>query len=228
MIDARTGIGLFQILLVDDSYQTRPDRIEEIMKKNIKKVAIISGVVITVAICLIIVWSKMEAIKAKKLVNEFNEKIQKGELIPRESVKLHLGDFIVFKHDKDIFALKMMDLKTSGFKYEEALFDCYSQPVSTKKIFNDTSKHTHGKVRKLFHKKKADEYYEDTSNADRLIECGNILFDWSPGDEHDYAWLAIEKIISGSPTLEYSLTNIKDISMLDLKSQSLKWKSLKK
>lgn len=199
-----------------------------IMKKNFKKVAITSGAIITLAICFIIVWSKMEAIKAKKLINEFNEKIQKGELIPRESVKLHLGDFIVFKHDKDIFALKMMDLRTSGFEYNEAFFDCYSQSVSTKKIFDDTSKHTHGKVRKLFHKKNADEYFEETSNADRLIECGNILFDWSPGDEGGYAWLAIDKIISGPLTLEYSLTSTKDISRLDLRSQSFKWQALKK
>lgn len=198
------------------------------MKKVIKKVTIISGVVITLAICFIIIWSRMEAAKAKRMIGEFNEEIQKGELIPRESVKLHLGDFIVFKNDKDIFALKMMNLKTSGFEYKEAFFDCYSQPVSTKKIFDDTSKHTHGKVRKLFHKKKADEYYEDTSNADRLVECGNILFDWSPGNEDGYAWLDIDKIISGSPTLEYSLTSIKDISLLDLRSQSLKWQSLKK
>ena len=198
------------------------------MKKVFKKIAITSGVIIILAICFIIVWSKMEAIKAKKMINEFNEKIQKGELIPRGSVKLHLGDFIVFRHDKDIFALKMMDLKTSGFEYKEAVFDCYSQPVSTKKIFDDTSKHTHGKVRKLFHKIKSDEYYEDTSNTDRLVECGNILFDWSPGDEGGYAWLAIDKIIFGPPTLEYSLTNTKDISLIDFDSHDLKWQSLKK
>ncbi len=197
------------------------------MKAVVKKVSIASGAIIVLAICFIIIWTKIEAIKAKKMINEFNEKIQKGELMPRESVKLHLGDLIVFKHDKDIFALKIMDLKTSDFEYEEAFFDCYSQSGSTKNIFDEASKHTHDKVRKLFHKR-GDEYFEDTSNADRLIECGKILFDWSPGDESGYAWLAIDKIIFGSSTLEYSLTNTKDVAKIDLKSQSLKWQSLKK
>jgi len=187
------------------------------MKKVIKKTSVIFGVVITLIIGFII-WSRMESVKDRRLINEFNEKIRKGELIERESVKLHIGDFMLFKIDKDIFAVKIMDLKTSGFDYQEAFFECYSLRLST---------HTSGKVRKFYHKKN-EGYYEDTSNSDRFIECGTVLFDWSPGDEHDYVWLAIEKIISGPPILEYSLTNKKDISMIDFKSQSLKWQPLKK
>lgn len=192
------------------------------MKKFIKRIAIIVGVAVTTTLCFFIISAKMEAIKAKKLINEFHEEIQRKGTVARESVKLHIGDFIVFKANGHFFSLKIMELKTSGFEYYETYFDCYVQDISVNEGFDSSSKYTHGKARKINYKRDGG-YYEGTSNPDRFIECGNILFDWSPSDEHDYAWLAIEKIISGPPTLEYSLTNIKDLSKLNLKSPSLKW-----
>ena len=194
--------------------------------KNTKKKILLSLVALLVfGIVAAMLWMKTETDRSKKLMQEFNSQIQSGKLQPaNDEIKLQIGNFVLVKSGREIYAFKISALKSSILSHDwnEASFECYSFE----------NKHTHkltlkekGNVRQYFQKINRDTYRIDNARSGKL-ECGAISFDpWSYGDEHDTAWVVVRKKNGEATDLQYSLTTLKEVESIDVNKQS--WSKVK-
>lgn len=196
------------------------------MKISKKKLLLSLVALLVFGIVAAMLWMKSETERSKKLMQEFNDQIQSGKLKPiNNSLKLHIGNFMLVKTQRDIYALKITELKSSVLfhDWDEASFECYSygQDEHARKFTLERK----GKVRQYFQKVSRDNYRIDSARSDKL-ECGDISFDpWSYGDEDNTAWVIVTKKNGETRDIQYTFTTSKEIGSLDV--TALTWNKIK-
>ncbi len=194
--------------------------------KNSKKKILLSLVALLVfGIVAAMLWMKSETERSKRLRQEFTDQIRSGKLkSANNSIKIQIGNFILVKSGRELYAFKITELKSSLLPHDwnEASSECYSYEDEQAHKFILKEK---GKVRQYFQNINRDTYQINSVKSGKL-ECGNISFDpWSYGDEHDTAWVVVRKKNGETADIQYSLTTSKEVVSLDVNKQS--WSKVK-